>query len=674
MQYLLPRWDTLARNALRACLTVLPFLALAAFLFSAMPQAQADSPGRNGARTIAAAGVVVNQYTSLAAGAAVGAASITVVSAAALNSTDTGGGALASGDVILIYQARGASINTANSSAYGDITSYGNAGNYEIRTVRSVAGNVISLESDSSGASCAIGLKNSFSTGAQVIRVPQYSALTVNSGASIVPVAWDGTIGGVVALLVQNTATINGSVSAAALGFRGGVLDNFDRPSGTTNNINYATDDYPAGGQKGEGIASGAGGTYGTVTLAFSNPGGNFDMAAPANGGGGGGSHNGGGGGGSNAALALTPYCTAGASTFTTSTGTTSLWCGQGTMPGGVTGGGAWALDPAYKANGNANTVHVGGGRGGYTFSNSNQDALTVGPGFAAWGGNYRRSMGGWGGRPLTQTLNTRLFFGGGGGAGGANSGPVGGAGGPGGGLVMLIAGSVAGGGSIDVSGAAGLNTTGGANDAPGGGGGGGTALVYAGTVGGISLRANGGGGGVQTITSDEAEGPGGGGGGGILAVTGGAPTRQANGGAGGTSASSALTEFPRNGATDGTAGNPNAAAPNLLSSYRPCTSLSVTKSNAVTTVTAGGTTSYVLTVINSGPSDAPATVLTDPIVPGVVCTTLSCSGAFSGAACPIAGSTTLAYLQGTGITVPTLPSGSSVTFTLGCGITATGQ
>lgn len=636
----------------------------------------ADSPGKNGARTIAAAGAVVNQYAVLGVAAGIGAASLTVVDVTTLNSPEaTGGGPLAAGDVILIYQATGATIDTTNTVNYGNISSYGNAGNYEMRTVRSVAGNTISLESDSSGASCAIGLKRAFSSGAQVVRVPQYSSLTVNAASSIVPPAWNGSTGGVLAVLVQATATVNGTVTAAALGFRGGVLDNLDRASATTNNINFATDDNPAGGQKGEGIASGAGGTFGTIALSFSNPGGNFDMGAPANGGGGGGSHNGGGGGGANGSLSLTPYCTVGSSTFSSSVATTTTWCGQGTMPAGVTGAAAWALDPAYVANGGARTAHVGGGRGGYTFSNVALDPVTNGPGLTTWGGNNRRSMGGWGGRPLAQTLTQKIFFGGGGGAGGANSGPLGGAGGVGGGLVVLIAGNVAGSGVIDVSGGRGANTTGGANDAPGGGGGGGTAVVHGTTVaGGLTLLGNGGVGGTQTITGNEAEGPGGGGGGGVLAVTGGAPARTAAGAAGGVTGASAIANFPRNGATDGSPGDSGAAAPSLLSSYRPCTSLQVSKSNGGSTVTAGGNTTYVITVTNAGPSGADNSVVADPVATGLACTSVACTSASSGAACPSAGSTTMAYLQGAGITVPTLPSGSSLTFSVACGVTATGQ
>ena len=277
-----------------------------------------------------------------------------------------GGGALALGDVILIYQARGATINTANSTTYGDITSYGNAGNYEFQSVAAVSGNDIGLMPLASGNSCTVGaLKRSYDAGAQVIRVPQYADLTVNGGASIATLAWNGSVGGVVAVRVQNTLALNGSITVAGLGFRGGVRDGSDRGTAGANNIAFASDANPAGGAKGEGIASTPGGTTGGVALSYFNPGGSFDTGAPANGGGGGGSHNAGGGGGANAASALTPYCTTGTSTYTSvptrlSATTAFNWCGQGIMPGSVTGAAAWALDPGYRANGNANTNQVG--------------------------------------------------------------------------------------------------------------------------------------------------------------------------------------------------------------------------------------------------------------------------------------------------------------------------
>lgn len=654
---------------------------LSALLFVLSVSAFADAPGKNGSRTIAAANTVINQYDVLAAAAAAGDTSVTVSNIANLSSSEaTGGGALAAGDVVMLYQPRGASIVTTNTPTYGDISSYGNAGNYELRTVRSVAGNVIGLDGASTGAACVAGLKNSYSAGAQVIRVPQYSSLTVSAGASVVASAWGGTTGGVVTALVQGALTVNGSINVNGQGFRGGVRDGTDRASNGSSTVTFVSDDNPAGGAKGEGIASGAGGTVGGVTMLYSNPGGNFDIGAPANGGGGGGSHNGGGGGGGNAASALTPYCSTGTATYTTAATTSFIWCGQGVMPAGVTGATAWQFDPGYKANGNARTSFVGGGRGGYTYSANNLDATTAAgaPAMTGWGGDNRRSLGGWGGRPLQQTLSSRLFFGGGGGAG-ANNNDKGGAGGAGGGIILIEAGSLAGSGSLTANGADGTLATDGSNfgnDAPGGGGAGGTIVVRAGSGSVGSMLANGGLGGNQNINVNEAEGPGGGGGGGLIALTGAtAGTQAANAGTGGTTNSPALTEFPRNGATDGSAGLTGQTAPSIRSTAASCTSLSVAKDNGVTSLVAGSTTTYTLTVVNSGPSLAGGTTVRDPAVTGLNCTSVTCSSVAGGAVCPAAGSTTIALLQGaSGITVPTLPANSTATFTLNCSVTATGQ
>ena len=650
---------------------------LSALLFMLSCSAIADAPGKNGSRTIGALNTVINQYDVLAAAAAAGDTSITVSNIANLSSSETtGGGALAAGDVVMLYQPRGASIVTTNSTTYGDI-SYGNAGNYELRTVRSVAGNVIGLDGASNGAACVAGLKNSYSAGAQVIRVPQYSSLTVSAGASVIASAWGGTTGGVVTALVQGALTVNGSISVNGQGFRGGILDGTDRDVAGVGTATWVSNDNPAGGAKGEGIASGAGGTFGGVTLPYSNPGGNFDIGAPANGGGGGGSHNGGGGGGANAALTLTPYCTTNPATYTTASTAAFVWCGQGVMPAGNDN--AWQLDPGYKANSNAKTSHVGGGRGGYTYSANNLDAMTAAgaPGLTAWGGDYRRALGGWGGRPLQQTLSTRLFFGGGGGAGANNpAGNTGGAGGAGGGVILIQAGSLSGTGSITANGSNGVSTTGGGNDGPGGAGAGGTIVLRASSGSISTITANGGAGGNQSITTAEAEGPGGGGGGGLIALTGASTTTLlATGGAGGTTNSPSLTEFPRNGATDGNTGRTGDTAPDLRTGAASCTSLSVAKGNGVNSLVAGGTTTYTLTVVNSGPSLAGGTTVRDPAVTGLSCTSVTCSSVAGGAVCPAAGSTTIALLQGaTGITVPTLPANSTATFTLNCSVTATGQ
>ncbi|HEX7598639.1 MAG TPA: hypothetical protein VF518_10530, partial [Polyangia bacterium] len=208
-------------------------------------------------------------------------------------------------------------------------------------------------------------------------------------------------------------------------------------------------------------------------------------------------------------------------------------------------------------------------------FSANNQDALNVAPGNTSWGGNNRRERGGLGGRPLTSSTASRLFLGGGGGAGDGNNGFAG-PGGAGGGLAFVIAGTIAGAGSISADGADGGqadSATSVSGDAPGGAGGGGTVVVHASALSAITVTANGGVGGRQiNINSNaEAEGPGGGGGGGFIALSGGtAASATANGGLGGTDTAgtgftSAVSEFPSNGATAGNAGVTNASADVIL-------------------------------------------------------------------------------------------------------------
>jgi uncharacterized repeat protein (TIGR01451 family) len=516
-----------------------------------------------------------------------------------------------------------------------------------------------------------------------VIRVPQYASLTVNAGASISTLAWNGSVGGVVAIRVQNTLTVNGTITVAGLGFRGAPQDNFDRASGGFTNLFFVSNADLSGGAKGEGIASGAAGSStpgGSVTLPYTNPGGNFDIGAPANGGGGGGSHNGGGGGGANAAASLTPYCTVGTATYTLSVGTSFVWCGQGSMPNSVTGSAAWGFDPGYRANANALTAHVGGGRGGYTFSNSNQDAIVSGPGVTTWGGNRRQAVGGWGGRPLAQDLANRAFFGGGGGAGAVNSGTLSGTGAPGGGIIFIDANTVAGTGALLANGNTAPNTLGSHNDAPGGGGAGGSIIVRAssGSVG--SMQATGGNGGNQLIPGAEAEGPGGGGGGGIIAVLGAGGTQAASAGTGGTTTSSSLTEFPRNGATDGSAGLTGQTAPQLIFPLIQCAGLSISKASSPTgTVTAGTTITYTITISNTGPAAANGSLLRDPPATGLSCSAVTCTTALNPGptACAptfvTAASVTIANLQGGGIPINSFPSNSTLTFQVGCGVTATG-
>lgn len=493
--------------------------------------------GTSGDYTVTSPDTVLNEYAVLAADALAGSSTITVTDIADLDSPLPELGPLQADDVLMIIQMQGASIDTSNTSSYGTVTNLNGAGLYEIVYVSSVSGNVITINN----RNCALGLRNSYlvSGNTQVVRVPQFINLTVNPTASIVADEWNGTTGGVVALRVYGTLQIDGLIEGTGQGFRGGIYRS-DFWSGETS---YRTTFSFASAAKGEGIA-GFGPEYDLLS-------GRYGRGAPANAGGGGNSHNGGGGGGANG-------------------NNGNAWSGQGVMVGGSNL--AWALDPGYIANGNARTDSSGGGRGGYTLSLNNLDAEVVGPNDPAWGSplDERREVGGLGGRPVDNDPAIRLFLGGGGGAGEANNG-TGGDGGDGGGIVFLIANTTIGTGSIRSNGLAGADSLAPGVDSGSGGGAGGTIVLYNSNLTTIPIDANGGRGGNQDIVSaNEAAGPGGGGGGGFIAVRSGSPTRTTNGGASGITTSSALGEFPANGATSGAVGQNGATVPSIPFCFAP--------------------------------------------------------------------------------------------------------
>ncbi|HEX5749041.1 MAG TPA: Ig-like domain-containing protein [Archangium sp.] len=119
----------------------------------------------------------------------------------------------------------------------------------------------------------------------QVIRVPEYIDLTIDTGATLKAQAWNGRIGGVLAFLAQGKVINNGTITASGAGFRGGV---FVRDS--SGKAGCFGNDEPAqsGAQRGEGLASLR---YGTAQTGRGNV---------ANGGGGGVCVQSGGGGGGN--------------------------------------------------------------------------------------------------------------------------------------------------------------------------------------------------------------------------------------------------------------------------------------------------------------------------------------------------------------------------------------
>lgn len=102
-----------------------------------------------------------------------------------------------------------------------------------------------------------------------------------------------------------------------------------------------------------------------------------------------------------------------------------------------------------------------------------------------------------------------------------------------------------------------------------------------------------------------------------------------------------------------------------------PTAFLTITKTNNVSTVTSGSTTNYTITLVNLGPAAATATTVVDGTVTGLSCTNVSCVASGT-AVCP--GSPTIGGLQtAPGLTIPTFPANSTVSFVVNCSVTATG-
>ncbi|MGE0126744.1 MAG: DUF11 domain-containing protein [Blastocatellales bacterium] len=554
---------------------------------------RAEISGKDGELTVTTPNTIINKYGVLAVDAPAGASMLTVTNPGGANGLDLS--TLTAGDLIMVIQMAGASINITNSSNYGAVTNLNSAGRHEFVTVSSVEGNIIKINPP-----CG-GLIFSYSAAAktQIIRVPQYTSLTINNDGSLTAPAWDGKTGGVVVAHVQNNTIINGVIDVSGLGYRGGELS---AAGGGGFRSDYVTTQQDFGAEKGESFAG--------YKMDYDlNGGGRYGRGAPANGGGGGTAHNSGGGGGGNG-------------------NNGKAWNGQGVMDSGAVGAAAWNLDPGYENNGNQLTDSAGGGRGGYSFGNNNGDALNHKPGDSIWGGDFRREVGGLGGRPAPQDTAGRIFFGGGGGAGAQND-DTGGAGGNGGGLIYIMANGVSGTGTLRSNGANGGATRGDSRDGAGGGGAGGTIVVNAKTLSGISAQANGGGGGNQipppALFANHSVGPGAGGGGGFIAYNGGSISTQVNPGANGISQSQAVSEFPANGATRGATGTVNTT----ITSIPFCSTtsdLAITKTNNASTIVPGAPTTYTIVVKNNGPHDVFGIPVTDPLPAVFTNITWTCS------------------------------------------------
>lgn len=583
----------------------LPLACLSLFVSACTPDAEELSlaqlrpplVGKDGAQTISALNQAVNAYGVLSANAGKGSTILQLVSAGSL-------GVLQSGDLLMLMQMQGTTIDTIDNDTYGTIIDLNGAGLYEMIGVTSVnfGNNTITLDS-----SCG-GLRNNYLAAGhtQVIRVPQYTTLSVPNNTSISAPAWDGNSGGVVALFAQDGITFAGTgrIDVTGKGFRGGAID---AASGAgAGSSAFRSSNTVDGAEKGEGIA----GYQSALVNGF------YGRGAPANGGGGGNYARAGGGGGANADSAV-------------------AWNGNGVMDSNATGAAAWMLDPGYIANANQLTNSAGGGRGGYSSATTDQVATTTAPGAAAWAGDLRREVGGRGGRPLANDPLRQIFMGGGGG-GGEGVTTTSSRGGAGGGVVMVFSRDLTGAVRIVADGSPGQASA--SNEGGGGGGAGGSIVVATNrSQSGVTAQALGGQGGNNVAAGTNSQGAGGGGGGGYIAISGTSATRSALGGASGTSNGSAVSEFPVNGATRGGAGQPdNDANAGPGKQYPICipTDVVVTTTAGQTLTVPGGSARFTASIKNQGSLTMTDIRLTEqqPLVLTSVTWTCTANG---GAVCP---------------------------------------
>jgi hypothetical protein len=122
---------------------------------------------------------------------------------------------LTAGDEVLLIDLQGTPDATAN------------VGNWELLTVESLSGaNVVftgpKQRHYGSAANSDVGV--GVAADAQkvaLLRVPHFGELTIPSGVTLTAGAWDGSVGGVVALRAASL-TVDGTITAADLGYRGG--------------------------------------------------------------------------------------------------------------------------------------------------------------------------------------------------------------------------------------------------------------------------------------------------------------------------------------------------------------------------------------------------------------------------------------------------------------------
>jgi len=211
------------------------------YIASASSVSQIDwvGDGSDGLLMVSSVDQIVNDYAFLTGNENAGETTITV----------SGTSGFGVDDEILLIQIQ-------NSSG-------GEAGTYEFKHISSIMGNDITLTSPLDNSYHSESFDTVDATAFQIVRVPQYTSVTIDSGSSITAPAWDGYTGGIVVFRAE-TVTINngGSIDVSEKGYRGGAYG----PS-------YNRDGYQGESYLGKGIG---GNGYGFGKMNNAGAGGSF--------------------------------------------------------------------------------------------------------------------------------------------------------------------------------------------------------------------------------------------------------------------------------------------------------------------------------------------------------------------------------------------------------------
>jgi uncharacterized repeat protein (TIGR01451 family) len=623
---------------------------------------------------------------------------------------------ITAGDLLLIMQMQDAAIDSNNDDRYGNgagtantsatngtsgsgSSNLNNAGRYEYVTAVTgvtTAGGTFTISGAGATSGLVYAYTNAAATGTQgqrrfqVIRVPQYSNATIAAGTSAP--AWNGAVGGVLAIDVSGTITMGSNAGAGTVATTigsptvtgTGTTFTTQTHSGDTININgqgnYIVLFVNSNTQltlTSNATATAAGRTYTVPQISVSGRGFRGGAGRQLAGGAG----------------ANTDYRTLATAALNGSKGEglagTPRYIFQGTgtpldtlvegYPNGSYGRGAPSNAGGGGTDGESvsNQQNTGGGGGA--------NGGAGGKGGNAWN-NIFALNGGFGGFFEAPT-STRISMGGGGGAGTTNNGTqegsvllgangINSSGSAGGGIVIIRANAITGNGTIATNGTWSIAV---ANDSGGGGGAGGTVILQTryGTLTTLAIEAKGGKGGDAWLSHanpcsnptcppnatdypGERHGPGGGGGGGAIYLTSAAGSTAVTGGIHGTT----TNEFDIFGSSSGVDGFVTISATEPIpggDSGFSCAiaDLAVTNTDSPDPVPAGSNITYAQTLTNNGPNTADQPTFS---------TSVPASATFVSMTPPAGWTCITPAAGGTGAitcTASSLTSGTSVNFSL---------